>query len=214
MYPYLSAITVPSAFVLYGFFWKFFDKYAWKWRFVRTLFGVKAPILKGSWEALMRSTLDDPSQTFAGKIWIEQTWSTILISYNGPTAISQSHSASIKCLSEKQMALTYIYQSENRPQATQEEYIHFGTCRVLGDIETNGTVEMLQGSYFTDRSRKSYGEIIHQRVKPGVQEQLEQMLDNEPQAELEQMLDDKGSLQEEAVEGLEDRKMKERPGGV
>lgn len=165
--PYLKYLPALSAFGLYGIFYTLFDKYLWQWKWIRLLLGVKIPILKGEWQVVMSSSLSQFQSEFRGRISVEQTWSRILISFDGTDAFSNSHSAAVTVLSDTQITLTYVYQSEDRPGPESADHIFFGTCRVKGSVDSSGLVSDLEGSYFTEPSRKSWGRIRHQRITEG-----------------------------------------------
>ncbi len=164
-YPLPAAATPPSAFVIYGILYLLFDRFAWRWAIVRNIGLVKTPILRGNWKGLMTSSLDDYKKEFGGPIVIDQTWTKIHIYFRGDTAFSHSQSASFVLMSDKHVALTYVYQSEIDPEHSNNDESHFGTCRIEGDLLDDGTAIKFDGSYFTDKGRHTYGKITHERVE-------------------------------------------------
>jgi hypothetical protein len=155
---------VPSAFAIYGLLYASFENWIWRWEFLRRFWISKVPILMGRWETTMRSSLDNFEEELSATLVISQSWSKIHVYFDGNEAMSSSLSASIIYMGPTRISLTYLYQSERKPEFTGEEYVHFGTARLSGVLDELGRGMQMVGSYFTDRSRNSYGKINLKRV--------------------------------------------------
>jgi len=158
-----SWISSPSAFAIYGLLYTGFENYFWRWSLFRSLGLIRVPNLKGEWNSTMSSSLENFEKEYCGPIFISQTWSRVHIFFNGREAFSHSQSASIVFMGPSRVSFSYVYQSEQRPEFSNNEYLHFGTCRLIGVLGENGIATSLEGSYFTDKSRNTYGRIKFER---------------------------------------------------
>jgi len=156
-------VTPPSAFAIYGLFYTAFEHYLWKSKYLHLLGLVKAPIIQGDWMATMSSSLDDYKKEFVTPIYISQTWTRIHIFLEGNDAFSHSKNASIELMGSSRISFIYVYQSEKKPEFSNSEYMHFGTCRLIGNINHEGKAAHFDGSYYTDKSRNSYGSLKLER---------------------------------------------------
>ena len=150
-------IPVPSVFALYGVFYKVFDKLLWKWNFLRTCGVVDTPDMNGKWRMLTRSSMNEYQTEYEGVLTITQTWTKISIYFEGEKALSKSLMAGFDIRTSEAFSLKWEYNSQKKPEFSDEDYIHFGLTRVLIDNELRPAT--LKGDYFTDRSRHNYGSV-------------------------------------------------------
>jgi len=153
--PFTITVSALSAMVL------IFDRWLWKWRFLRGWFAV-CPNLQGSWQVLLKSDWIDPTtKTQIAPIYcvmtIRQTYSQL----SGRLFTKESSSYLIAHKIEKQndgvFQLFATYQ--NTPDISirgKRSEIHYGAfvLEVRGDPPTS-----MVGHYWTDRGTKGSMEL-------------------------------------------------------
>ena len=151
----------PSVLTAYGLLVWSFDKYAWRWRFIRLLRLVRTPDLSGDWEGHIESSFHNYERKQHVKVTIEQTWTKICIALDTGSTGSQSHSETAGILIEYpgRPVLTYNYLNEPRAVSTETMHTHRGTAilSVRGDH--------LDGQYYSGRGRTNHGSIELRRVR-------------------------------------------------
>jgi hypothetical protein len=150
-------VPVPSAFALYGILYKLFERYIWKWTWVRWIAGIRTPDLNGSWTMETTSSYSDYKIIYEGRLQIEQTWSHISLFFEGSNAFSASQMAAISITNHSQFTLEWEYLSQKKPEFSEEDYMHYGITRL--HWRGTGQKEFPQGDYYTDRSRHQYGQV-------------------------------------------------------
>jgi hypothetical protein len=150
-------IPVPSAFVLYGVLYTLFDQYIWKWSFLRKIKLIHTPDLNGEWVMETTSSKTDYRVTYSGRLCIEQTWTRISLFFEGANATSTSQMAAISIQNRSLFTVEWEYLSRKRPEFSEEDYMHYGITRV--QWTGSDSMSILQGDYYTDRSRHQYGEV-------------------------------------------------------
>jgi hypothetical protein len=150
-------IPIPSAFAIYGGLYKLFDKYIWKWKWLRSTGLIQTPNMNGNWMMETTSSLTDYKITYEGRLCIGQTWTRISLFFEGSNATSTSQMASIAIQNHSLFALEWEYLSRKKPEYSREDYMHYGITR----LQWTGSDSMntLEGDYYTDRSRHNYGEV-------------------------------------------------------
>ena len=124
-----------------------FNKYAWKWKFIRLLHDM--PVLKKTYSGTFVSTYDN--DTRCGNLFVQQTFLNVTIQLK----TSESQSRSILAFLEKYQGiyyLIYVYQNEPRAEIQDKSPIHNGTAILNVSDPT-----ILVGNYFT--SRKTTGSM-------------------------------------------------------
>lgn len=66
------------------------------------------------------------------------------------------------------MEISWEYMAKKKPQFSDDEYIHFGLTRIIGNFKNGKVTGELSGGYYTDRSRHSYGEIFLEKARPPI----------------------------------------------
>jgi hypothetical protein len=150
-------VPIPSAFAIYGIFYKLFDKHIWKWKWIRSLGLIQTPNLNGNWIMETTSSKTEYKITYEGRLCIEQTWTRISLFFEGSSATSTSQMASISIQNHSLFTLEWEYLSKKKPEYSEEDYMHYGITR----LQWTGSDSMnsLEGDYYTDRSRHQYGQV-------------------------------------------------------
>lgn len=145
--PSVSSIFIFGS--LFAIFYYLLDKWLWK----TSLIGFrcsKVPNLSGQWVGYVITSHTEGTKSDV-KVKIEQTWTSMSIILETEKSKSKSFTASIMT-SESRIFYHYL----NEPKFTAENTmcIHYGVTGldIMSDKELNGF-------YFTDRGRRTYGEI-------------------------------------------------------
>jgi|GEM_PF-477780 len=156
--PSISSIFIFGS--LFAAFYYLLDRLAWK-ICVMGFSCSKIPNLSGEWIGHIKSSHKEGTAIDA-KVKIEQTWTSISIILETEKSKSKSFTASI-LTSESRIFYHYL----NEPKFTTESTmcIHYGVTGL--DIKSN---KELEGFYFTDRGRKTYGEIYLTKLSRSTQE--------------------------------------------
>lgn len=141
-------------FSLFGLLFVMFDKYIWRIRAVRQLFGL--PDLNGCWTCQGRQFDCDGKviQEWDGVATIVQTWSRLSVAIATNSSRSRSGPASIERDEGHGIKLLYTYQNEPSP-GNPELSPHRGTCELLFNQDCTEAT----GMYFNDHHRRSFGEL-------------------------------------------------------
>jgi SMODS-associating 2TM, beta-strand rich effector domain len=158
-------ISVPSALVIYGFLYWFFDEYLWRWRVLRFLRITRIPNLNGRWNACMKSSIDDFIEQFCIETSIHQTYRKISILLENEDVLSYSLMASFKSFNPDRILLRYEYYSSPKPHRRGKVFEHNGTCHVNINLKNRQIHEPMSGEYYNDHDRGSYGVISFVRLK-------------------------------------------------
>jgi hypothetical protein len=159
-----SWLPIPSVVALYGIFYGLFNNYIWRWGFLRTIGVIKTPNLNGVWDAISKSSFNNFSKEYYGKLEIQQTWTEISLFLDGEKATSSSIMAAVIFVNHTRFSLEWEYLSKKKPQFTETDYMHYGLTRL--QLELGSTSEMLlKGDYFTDIHRHYYGEMSIKKRK-------------------------------------------------
>lgn len=141
-------------FASYRIIYKLFDEYFWNKKPISNC--LKIPDLNGNWEGYTE-TKKYGKKYF--NVIIEQTWAEIYMRLK--TNQSGSYLISFSFNNSNDMHdIYYTYKSEVKQNQT-EINSHYGNCML--DIGEYGDV--LEGSYFTDGQRRTYGEIYLKKIK-------------------------------------------------
>ncbi len=151
-------IDGPSSMVIFGILYWLFDNHGWKWGFFRRIGLIKTPNLNGIWEGKFHSSfIDDNSNTNnigKVKLTIEQSWTKIRMISENEKSVSCSKIAGIAVYDEMGIVLGYQYSNEAKfdSEDTMNCHLGFNKLRYLNGCK-------LEGNYFTDRNRKTYGTL-------------------------------------------------------
>lgn len=145
----------------YGVLYWVFDRYLWRWKFLRSIGLVKIPIFSGTWSGRVIPAENSTAQALAATaevtITVRQTWQSIAVLAS--TAQSRSRSISASVVIDAQDTLSYEYQNEPLSSAPATMHVHRGTTRfILVNAST------LEGEYYSGRDRQNFGTISVQKV--------------------------------------------------
>lgn len=147
------ALGGVSSMTLFGVLHFFFDRVAWKWRWLRRILLV--PDLNGEWACEGRTAWKNgkpESFEWNAGVTVRQSWSKITIVLRTTQSASESIAASLYCVPGQGYRLIYHY--ENKPRVDQPDIArHSGLCDLL--IAENA--ESAEGEYFTGKDRVTAG---------------------------------------------------------
>ena len=121
----------------------FFNKVAWRWRFINRL--VDMPILAKQYSGSFVSDWQDKNETFEASLEVKQTFLNVSIVLKSGESRSYSVLSAIDTKGDSKR-LVYNYQNEPKAELANRSTIHKGTAELW--IETDGT---LAGNYYTNR---------------------------------------------------------------
>lgn len=152
------SFSAPSAFAIYGILFIGFDRFIWKWKFLRQLGLIRTPCFNGTWDVNFQSSLHPTSQY--GTLEVSQTWTKISLFFDGPEAQSHSLMASISSYSPVQHNFSWQYQTKQKNRREEDpDRIYHGTAIIMANVDKAGFPTRMEGDYYTDKTRKSYGRI-------------------------------------------------------
>lgn len=158
-----KATTFVSIFGLFSFLYWCFNKYMWKWGWLRH--HLLVPDLNGDWTCQGHQTMKDgkaANTKWTARVTITQSWSHIVVQLRADQSESKSLAASICEEPGAGFRLTYSY--ANSPDAGNTElHKHTGYVELLVDQEG----ESAHGSYFTDQHRLTVGTLKLRKVTNG-----------------------------------------------
>ena len=146
--PYIREIPTFGAVFMAGFY--LFDRLLWKYKLS------KIPNLNGNWKGQIK-TIHNEGTEIDVKVNIKQTWSSISIILETANSKSKSEVASIS-ISKSRL----VYQFFNEPFFSSEKTLHKHNGIAFLNFEGN---DILNGHYFNDRDRETYGDIYLERIK-------------------------------------------------
>ena len=145
--PYIREISTFGAVFMAVFY--LFDRLLWKFKLS------KIPNLNGDWEGKIETSHN--GKEFDIKVNIKQTWSSISIILETANSRSKSEVASIS-ISKSRL----VYQFFNEPLFITEKTLHKHNGITFLNFEGN---DILNGHYFNDRDRGTYGDLYIERIK-------------------------------------------------
>lgn len=152
----IGKATVTTALVYFGLHWVF-NHQVWKLPFF------KIPNLEGEWTIEGKTLKEDGgvTQSWFGKIGIEQTWKDIVIHLKTDNSQSFSQTATL----EKQHGLggwllSYSYKNDPVTEHCHELNSHKGYCQ----IEIDKSLKQGDASYFNNNGRRTFGIMKIEKV--------------------------------------------------
>ena len=127
----------------------FFNKVAWRWRFINRL--VDMPVLAKQYTGTFVSDWQSENKTYNARLEIKQTFLNVSIVFISGESRSYSVLSTIDTISDSKRII-YNYQNEPRAELADRSTIHKGTAELW--IEDSGE---LVGGYYT--SRKTSGSM-------------------------------------------------------
>ena len=157
----LSTVTGILLFLL-----GIFDLWLWRMPVLQGWF-VKRPVIRGTWQATLRSTWVDPStgkviEPVEGFMVIRQTYSSLSLRLFTSESSSELIGADFNTSSDGTMRIAGVYRNEPRQLLRQSSPIHYGA--ILLDIEGRPAT-CLRGHYWTDRNTSGEIELNNRRNK-------------------------------------------------
>lgn len=151
-------IENPSIMLFYGALSSLYNRVLWR----RTVLGIRfsqVPDLSGTWLATLQSSHNGGAHS-NGCVRIHQTWSKMLVEFEGATSRSVSRMAALNIEPGANQGLIYEYANDPQFAATDSMHAHRGVSVMR--ISPDG--RCLQGEYFTGRDRQTHGSIKLERV--------------------------------------------------
>jgi len=151
-------IENPSIMVFYGALRSFYNRVLWR----RRILGFRlsqVPDLGGTWIATLQSSHGGGAQS-NGCIRIHQTWSKMLIEFEGVTSRSVSRMAALNIEPGANQGLLYEYANDPQFAAADSMHAHRG----VSVLRRSANGQCLQGEYFTGRDRQTHGSITLERI--------------------------------------------------
>lgn len=155
-------LAAPSAFAIYGTLFLGFDRLFWRWKFLRRIGLVRTPDFNGEWEGKFQSSLTLGTE-LAGKLEVSQTWTKICLFFTGTDNRCHSQVAAIYSYNPNRWNFSWQYQSTVIDRSIAEhsgtDRIHHGTSMVVATNKGADFPNQMDGHYYTDEKRKSYGKV-------------------------------------------------------
>lgn len=168
---------VPTTGALFGVYFWAFNKHLWRWDIVQQTPLVATPDLEGTWTVHIlqtESTGEEPDEhrtvdayeeigeeaieKVSGEARIEQSWRKLQIAMDFEYSTSTSLGASF-ITDTATPRLHYFYRNEPTPKSDNSAQVHYGMVDLRVDVEDG----VLEGEYFTDRFRKTSGQIVFRK---------------------------------------------------
>lgn len=151
---YSWLIDIPSSsLALYYIFYKIFDNYSWRIKWVKKL--IKTPDLNGSYKGELISSRDNMESTTEITIKIKQTLSKIKITLSTFQSTSRSEMATLIVGEPDGDMLIYEFINDHKKISDSNLNIHRGVTR----LSYNKDDKTLKGTYYTSPERRNYGQI-------------------------------------------------------
>jgi len=152
-------IETPSIIGLYHFFLSIFERYLWKYDFIKWLGLPKIPNLNGSWKGVVKSSYDNSEKN--ADVSICQSYSKISMILKTDESTSKTIMAHFELGNPIYRTLTYSYLSKPLSTSKESMNIHEGT----GSLEILENDKELKGYYYSGRGRQNFGDIFLERKK-------------------------------------------------
>ena len=147
--------------IIYLWFLNLIERWLWKLKFVRLCLGIATPDINGTWTAhgTGRSRTGKSIGNDSGKLIIQQTWSTIGISYETDSIESHSTSASLQQQAGHTI-LTYEYKACAINPVEDPEPEHTGTGTITFDLQEGGVeLNSARIKYYTNHRETGFIEL-------------------------------------------------------
>jgi len=145
-------IKIPSYLALYHVITSCYEKYLWKYDFIKVLGLPTIPDLNGDWAGDIQTSHDGFS--YQVEVEIHHTLSKFLMILRTVQSSSETNYAYIE-IREPKSKLHYYFTSRPSSNAQDTMQIHDGT----GYLEISRDGVSLSGNYYTGRGRESFGDI-------------------------------------------------------
>ena len=146
-------VSAPTVVAVFGILYGVVDKWAWRWRLLRTTGVITTPVVAGRYTGELRSSYNGGTD-LAIAIDIEQTWTRIVVRLRVPTAQTSesiSLAAALNEVGQRQARLTYMYRNTVRPGFAEPDMSdHDGTAELTIDTSSGAA----DGRYYNHRGRQ------------------------------------------------------------
>jgi hypothetical protein len=149
---------------IYDLLFGIFDKWFWRWRYLKKWNIVKTPNLNGEWSGELRSSFDTHSSKVKVTLKISQTWTKIRILLFADQSSSHSVVANVMIDSPEGKCLIYQYENEPKSNAVETMHIHRGTTTLIFNEDEN----ILKGEYYSGRDRQKFGSLYFSKIKDNI----------------------------------------------
>ena len=105
-------LPIPSIALVFGVSYWAFDKWIWRWQFLRTIHLISAPDLRGIWTGVVSSSYSGFEKSQRVEVTIEQTWTRMSVRLNAAESRGWSVTASILANALEGLVLTYMFEGE------------------------------------------------------------------------------------------------------
>jgi SMODS-associating 2TM, beta-strand rich effector domain len=157
--PLIEFTVSIAAMGVFGFLYTIFDKYIWKWKFLKTIGVVQTPNLNGTWKGEFKSSYHEFKKSCPAVLIVEQSWSKICIRGKFNYSKSSSYTASLKINDGGGTRLIYSYYNDKQPEHYEEG---MSNHRGYGSIEVIDN--SMSGHYFNDpTNNKNHGTLTLSR---------------------------------------------------
>lgn len=150
-------IETPSIIGLYSLFLGLFDKYLWKYDFIKYIGLPKISNLNGNWKATINSSFNNTSKK--ADVSISQTFSKFCMILKTDESVSETVIAHLKLNTPNYQTIAYSYICKPNGISASTMNTHEGTA-CLEIIDNT----KLKGDYYTGRGRETHGEITMERA--------------------------------------------------
>lgn len=153
--PFIEFTISFAAIGIFGFLYALFNKYIWKWKFLRKIGIVQMPNLNGKWVGKYQSSYYNFDKDMPAVFVIEQTWSKICIRGEFNHSKSVSNTASLKVNEGSGIKLLFSYYNDKDPK-----YYKVGTSNHRGYARLEINKDSMEGNYFNDpTNNKNHGKV-------------------------------------------------------
>lgn len=143
--PFIEFTVSIAAMGLFSILYSLFDKFIWKWKWIKKIGLDQTPNLNGTWEGEFKSSYHNFEESFPAVLIIEQTWTKICIRGKFNDSSSSSYTASLKVNDGGGIKLFYSYINDKNP-----EHFKKGTSNHRGYGRLEIINASMTGSYFND----------------------------------------------------------------
>ncbi|GAF21003.1 hypothetical protein JCM19047_670 [Bacillus sp. JCM 19047] len=153
--PFIEFTVSITAIGIFGILYALYNKYIWKWKFLKTIGLVQIPNLNGRWKGEFRSSYHDFNKSLPVVLVIEQTSSKICIRGKFNHSKSSSNTASLKINEGGGIKLLYSYYNDKDPRSYE-----IGTSNHRGYASLEINSDSMEGNYFNDpTNNQNHGEL-------------------------------------------------------
>ena len=152
-------LEAPSVMGMYGIIYKLYDQLLWRMRIKRIPLSL-IPVMRGTWCIEIRSSYDD-SRNYFGVLYIQQSWSKMLIELQTEYSRSFSIMANLTTKESPEMGLKYEYRNEPKSLSVSTMAQHKGTTHLRPVF---GNKDELEGEYYSGKGRGNFGQMRCKRI--------------------------------------------------